>query len=216
MMIVDSSRFAVTGASYNVDYLVVAGSGGRGSSTQYAAGRGGAGGLLQGSVGLIPGVTYTITVGAAGANATGAGNTGYNGGNSAFDSIAIAIGGGGGGGGGGSGGQNGGSGGGVGSPSSSGGGLGTPGQGFDGSFTSSLSSSAGGGGAGGPAVGTVNGPGLSSSITGTPVTYARGGVTANGEVIIAYPGAQRGAGGAVTSVGGNTIHRFTSSGTYTA
>jgi hypothetical protein len=37
-----------------------------------------------------------------------------------------------------------------------------------------------------------------------------------GIVIVAYPGAQRGTGGTVTSVGGNTIHTFTSSGTYTA
>jgi hypothetical protein len=35
-------------------------------------------------------------------------------------------------------------------------------------------------------------------------------------VIIAYPGVQRGTGGTVTSSGGNTIHTFTSSGTYTA
>jgi PKD repeat protein len=35
-------------------------------------------------------------------------------------------------------------------------------------------------------------------------------------VIIAYAGAQRGTGGTVTSVGGNTIHTFTTSGTYTA
>jgi PKD repeat protein len=35
-------------------------------------------------------------------------------------------------------------------------------------------------------------------------------------VIISYPGSQRGTGGTVTSSGGNTIHTFTSSGTYTA
>jgi hypothetical protein len=35
-------------------------------------------------------------------------------------------------------------------------------------------------------------------------------------VIIAYPGSQRGSGGTVTSSGGNTIHTFTSSSTYTA
>jgi PKD repeat protein len=35
-------------------------------------------------------------------------------------------------------------------------------------------------------------------------------------VIISYAGAQRGSGGNVTSSGGNTIHTFTSSGTYTA
>jgi PKD repeat protein len=38
----------------------------------------------------------------------------------------------------------------------------------------------------------------------------------SGVVIISYPGAQIGTGGTVTSVGGNTIHTFTTSGTYTA
>jgi hypothetical protein len=33
-------------------------------------------------------------------------------------------------------------------------------------------------------------------------------------VVIRYPGSQRGTGGTVTSVGGYTIHTFTSSGTY--
>jgi hypothetical protein len=35
-------------------------------------------------------------------------------------------------------------------------------------------------------------------------------------VIISYTGSQRGSGGNVTSSGGNTIHTFTSSGTFTA
>lgn len=38
----------------------------------------------------------------------------------------------------------------------------------------------------------------------------------SGVVIISYPGAQRGTGGTYTSVGGNSIHTFTSSGTYVA
>jgi hypothetical protein len=51
---------------------------------------------------------------------------------------------------------------------------------------------------------------------------ARGGVSAtsgsggSGTVVISYTGSQRGTGGTVTSSGGNTIHTFTSSGTYTA
>jgi hypothetical protein len=48
---------------------------------------------------------------------------------------------------------------------------------------------------------------------GGGTTGANGG---SGVVIISYPGAQIGTGGTVTSVGGNTIHTFTSSGTYTA
>jgi hypothetical protein len=35
-------------------------------------------------------------------------------------------------------------------------------------------------------------------------------------VILSYSGEQRGTGGTITSVNGNTIHTFTSSGTYTA
>jgi hypothetical protein len=35
-------------------------------------------------------------------------------------------------------------------------------------------------------------------------------------VIISYSGGQRGTGGDVTSVGGNTIHTFTTDGTFTA
>jgi hypothetical protein len=81
------------------------------------------------------------------------------------------------------------------------------------------------------------GPGIANSISGSSVTYAKGGsqygggtaATANsgnggnpatignsGVVIISYAGSQRGTGGTVTSSGGNTIHTFTSSGTYTA
>lgn len=44
----------------------------------------------------------------------------------------------------------------------------------------------------------------------------RGGNAGSGVVIVAYAGAQRGTGGTVTSSGGNTIHTFTSSGTYVA
>jgi hypothetical protein len=44
------------------------------------------------------------------------------------------------------------------------------------------------------------------------------GSTAGGSgiVIISYPGGQRGTGGTVTTSGGNTIHTFTSSGTFAA
>jgi hypothetical protein len=43
-----------------------------------------------------------------------------------------------------------------------------------------------------------------------------GGAGGTGIVIISYSGGQRGSGGTVTSVGGNTIHTFTTSGTFTA
>jgi hypothetical protein len=35
-------------------------------------------------------------------------------------------------------------------------------------------------------------------------------------VIISYSGSQRGTGGTITTVSGNTIHTFTSSGTFSA
>jgi hypothetical protein len=47
-------------------------------------------------------------------------------------------------------------------------------------------------------------------------TNANGKAGGSGVVIISYAGAQRGTGGTVTSSGGNTIHTFNSSGTYTA
>lgn len=81
---------------------------------------------------------------------------------------------------------------------------------------------AGGGGAGGNAAagtaGTANtggGGGGGGRGSGTTGTFA-GGNGGSGIVIISYPGPQRGTGGTVTSSGGNTIHTFTTSGTYTA
>ena len=38
----------------------------------------------------------------------------------------------------------------------------------------------------------------------------------SGKVVIAYPGPQRGSGGAYSYVGGNSIHTFTTSGAFTA
>ena len=46
--------------------------------------------------------------------------------------------------------------------------------------------------------------------------YGSGGNGGSGVVIIRYSGSQRGSGGTVTSSGGYTYHKFTSSGTYTA
>jgi hypothetical protein len=48
------------------------------------------------------------------------------------------------------------------------------------------------------------------------ISFRNSGAGGSGVVIIRYPGAQRGTGGTVTSVGGNTIHTFTTSGTFTA
>lgn len=81
----------------------------------------------------------------------------------------------------------------------------------------------GAGGSGGGGAGNV----ASSGVSGTANTGGggggvyggasnSGGAGGSGIVVISYAGAQRGTGGTVTSSGGNTIHTFTSSGTYTA
>jgi len=83
----------------------------------------------------------------------------------------------------------------------------------------------GGGGAGGTAGGsngidgTVNtggGGGGSQASQSSPHPSPQGLSGGSGIVIISYAGSQKGTGGTVTSAGGNTIHTFTSSGTYTA
>lgn len=108
-----------------------------------------------------------------------------------------------------------------------------------------VGNSGAGGGAGGAASGGTAGPGVASSISGSSVTYCAGGQglvfggpgpttpgtggyygrgDANngissdggpGRVIIRYPGGPRATGGTITSVGGYTIHTFTTNGTLT-
>jgi hypothetical protein len=156
------------------EYLVIAGGGG---SMQSTSGGGGAGGYRNSTSGelsgansstetpltLLPTAEYTVTVG-AGAGPGGASGP-VEGGSSQFHSVISR--GGGGGGGNSWGGRIGGSGGGG----QGGAGAGTALQGFAGG-----SSSGGGGGAGAIGIaGGVGGDGLSSSITGTPVTRAGGG-----------------------------------------
>ena len=170
------------------EYPVVGGGGGGGGARDGQFGRGGgggAGGVLMGTT-LLDTRQISIVVGNGGAG-TAAGNNGdslagEDGKNSSLGSL-IAIGGGGGatrnnntvGGSGGSGGggtrnQNG-----TLAPP----GSGTRGQGFDGGIgNTSNGTAAGGGGAGGPggnAPEALGGPGITSSITGTEITYATGG-----------------------------------------
>jgi hypothetical protein len=125
------------------------------------------------------------------------------------------------------------------------GGAGTAGQGFAGA-TNTNSIGGGGGGSSAAGSGQNGGAGTSNAYSGTAVTYATGGQgsssasqgpgagaanTGNGGsgpwtnpgyaggsgiVIVRYIGSQRGTGGAISSVGGYTIHTFTSSGTYIA
>jgi len=102
--------------------------------------------------------------------------------------------------------------------------------------SSSISGSAvyyGGGGGGGAAVGGsggLGGGGAGTTNAGVAATAntggggggggatsgGLGGAGGSGVVIIAYPGAQRGTGGTITTAGGYTIHTFTSNGTFNA
>lgn len=131
-----NGTFQITSGRGTVYYFVCAGGGGAGGGFS-GSGGGGAGGVLRGEMELGPG-SYTVTVGAAGANApSNNGYYGYRGGSSVFHNITAT-----GGGGGGSGTytgviatnsdqRNGGSGGGRGNWGSVGG-TGTSGQGSDG------------------------------------------------------------------------------------
>jgi hypothetical protein len=184
-----------------VNYLVVAGGAGGGGGTNAASGAsgsgGGAGGLLQGQLTVVPGNSYTVTVGAGGAAGI-ATSQGGAGGNSVFSSL-TAIGGGGGGAGhlytpapsagfGVSGGSGGGSGGSTGTTDATFG-TGTSGQGNNGGTNTANgnNSRAGNGGGGAGSVGGNSiqntppgaaGAGLASSITGSSLTYAVGGAGA--------------------------------------
>ena len=169
-----TSWTAPTGVT-SVNYLVVAGGGGG----AYAGG-GGAGGMRTGTIPVVPGVSYTVTVGAGGTGGTGFADNALKGSDSVFGSITST--------GGGAGNlsyaslsakNSGGSGGagGIGTTSS---GSGTAGQGNAGGVGDA--SNAGGGGGAGAAGGNASGgfsgnggAGSASSISGTSVTYAGGG-----------------------------------------
>ena len=215
----------------SVDYLIVAGGGGASSGNSGGGGGGGVltGSLLSSSVGIG---SYPVSVGAAGSygSPTNGGDssvfglTAIGGGAGGYDGVSGASGGSGGGG-----------------DPVGGFGTGTSGQGFNGGtgFGSSWWGGGGGaGGVGGSAAGAPGGAAILSSISGSPVNYASGGRGAGGGdtplsdygtgaggnrgigkagvVIIAYPtGSMTATGGAITSSGGNTIHTFTTDGTFT-
>ena len=193
-----------------VEYLVCAGGGGCGLGH---GGGGGAGGYRTNGAydHVVTAQTYTVPIGAGGANA----QIGTQGGTSTFDTIASA-GGGGGAGGIGNGGLDGGSGGGS-CLFSIPGGSGntpatTPSQGNNGGLGCGppgvgMGSGGGGSGTAGPPAGT-NGPsnggsGTANSIGGTSVTYTTGG---GGEGSPSYggqgPGVPNGPGPANTGQGG--------------
>ncbi len=221
-----SGSITVDGGDLEVEYLVIAGGGGGGNgAADIGGGGGGAGGYRSSVIGensgggasaestitLTPS-SYTVTIGAGGSANT-------NGSNSVFGSI-TSTGGGLAKGADGTVGGNGGSGGGVAGNGNTPG-TGTSGQGYAGSigrgsYGSTACSAGGGGGAGGAGTRPVNdastgagGVGVASSITGSSVTRAVGGlgksktgteVGANGSANTgngaAGGGGQGGAGGA--------------------
>jgi len=84
----------------------------------------------------------------------------------------------------------------------------------------SLNGTASAGGAGGGGAGSASAAGTAGTANfgagggGGGANSFLGGAGGSGVFIISYAGSQRGTGGTVTSSGGNTIHTFTSSGTY--
>jgi hypothetical protein len=222
---------------YDADILLAGGGGsgpGNASGGSSAGGGGGAGGMVYttgNQFNVLPGETYTVTIGGSDTSSTlvhaNYTLTAYGGGGGARDNNNAPnySGSPGGSGGGACGGGSGGA-----STQVSNVGYGQGNRGGDGN--------GGGGGAGGPASGGTGGPGI-EWLNG--VTYCSGGTqdgrsagaanTGNGAnstygtttgfaggsgiFIIRYAGPQRGSGGTITSVDGYTYHTFTSSGTFT-
>ncbi len=188
-----------------VDYLVVAGGGGAsgggggGGGLRSTVTATGGGGTLENALSLSRATNYTVTVGAGGAGGINTSASASAGSNSVFSSITSIAGGFGAGGGNASAtnGGNGGSGGGAwayNNTSTPTGGTATANQGFaGGQVTNGVAVNAAGaagggaGGAGNNAIGgadggnpsyqnAVKGLGLATSITGSSVTYAKGGM----------------------------------------
>jgi len=212
-----SSTSVLTGTAYTVTV------GAGGSAQPAATGVGDTGG--NSSIGSL----VTALGGGGGSSGTGVsggsggGGRGGNGGGSGTTGQGNA-------GGGGGGGNACGGGGGASAAGNSGSGSsgGTGGAGTASSISGSSVTYAGGGGGAGaggngsggaggggayPNAATVNSGGGGGCTWNAPNTGTNGG---SGIVIISYSGSQKGTGGTVTSSGGNTIHTFTSSGTYTA
>jgi len=179
-------------APLTVSFLVVAGGGAGTGGAQQGIGGPGAGGLrtsfgstsgggasAEDTLTLLPGTSYTVTIGAGGASSSNVNNA-NKGNDSVFSTITSEGGGKGGDGNNVANGGNGGSGGGGGRSRS--GGSGTAGQGFDGGDPVHSGANYIGGGGGGASeagkngsAGGGGGDGLAVAITGTSVTYAGGG-----------------------------------------
>jgi hypothetical protein len=192
---------ALSGISYSVDFLVIAGGGGGGSSGGFggilSGGGGGAGGYRTSTQTVAGGTVITVTVGDGGSGSTAGGNSGFGNGVAGSNSsisgsglTTITSAGGGGGGNCNSNAVSGGSGGGAGAnggtPTSQGSGntpSTSPSQGNNGGDSVETTNYPSGGGGGAGAVGVDSttsvagngGAGTASSITGSSVTRAGGG-----------------------------------------
>ena len=224
----------ITSFNSGSSYSITVGAGGAGGNTATGRGAtgsnsvistlftsfgGGGGGGFDGAGGGTTGLSGGS--GGGGGLPSAAGGSGTSGqGNAGGTAVALAAGGGGG------------------STAVGANGVTTTGGAGGAGTASSISGSSvtysGGGGAAGQTAGGAGGSGgggagnvASSGVSGTANTGGggggvyggasnSGGAGGSGIVIISYAGAQRGTGGTVTSSGGNTIHTFTSSGTYTA
>jgi hypothetical protein len=206
----------VNGSSSSLGGSVTAtGGGGGGSNNVGTASNGSSGGSGGGGAGNSGGGST------GGAGTSGQGNTG---GNNATASPYPA----GGGGGSSAVGANGASSqsgvGGAGTSSSISGSAVTYAGGGGGGARSDLSGLAGAGGAGGGGAGGSGAVGTAGTANtgggggggGYNIASFAGAAGGSGLVVISYAGSQRGTGGTVTSSGGNTIHTFTSSGTFIA
>jgi hypothetical protein len=188
-----NGTFLTTG-SKNIEYLIVGGGGSGGgyvyATTSNTSGGGGAGGLLKGTLNSLSTGSFPVVVGLGAQNAADNAH-GSNGENSSFNGIIANGGGGGAAGESGIDGYSGGSGGGGDAMDAwdmhgadSLGGAGTIGQGYAGG-----SGGGGGGGAGGAGGVPSGGIGVSSSINGTSIVYAKGGDSSDGiSSYVAYPG----------------------------
>lgn len=186
------------GGGHGGTYLSAGTNGGSGGGSGGASGSslaGGSGTSLQGNAGGGNANVSQSGGGGGGANATGTNATNPNpgnGGNGIANSISGA-----------SVTYSGGGGGGAQAGTAPAGGTGGTGGGGTGGSTTGAATAAtantGSGGGGG-------GPGSFVSISG--------GAGADGIVIISYPGTPKATGGTITQVGGNTIHTFTSSGSF--
>ena len=181
-----SGTFTVTTGGA-IDVMLVAGGGG---GSQDTAGGGGAGGMLVSQSVNITAQSYSIVIGAGGAQANS--TRGYPGNDTTgFGLTAIAGGGGAGSAGGSTNGGNGGSGGGGGGGKT--GGSGTSGQGFGGETSSGGAGGGGAGEAGGTDGVGYGGDGLQNNYkTGSNIYYAGGGGGRSGST--GYPGGDGGGG----------------------